>query len=1448
MPTRTSLAETVNDLLLPIVKGVGSRAGVGDARCSRCRPSAARATCRTTRSSSTSATRRSTPCTRAPPRSSRWTCFFRKIVRDHGRALGHVAEQIAAFLDEEGGNGRLKEERALLATALADVRGDARHAHRPRRLGRTRAAPASPGRPARVRLLMALGDLLVGLAAAAPGQVALEVLDAGTAARPGLLRGQDRRRPVFSATAAPTERSKQQQNHVSPDLHSPASVTSARLEHGLLRDGPMNTAERVQEGSGAGRGAARRSGARAEPRRIDWLAARAALDKVQSLLQTSVLGPLAACGSHDGLAGQAADAAAAVAAVLHASGDMRGASALFERAAALATDARQKAGFIAALREPSMFVLLAHAAWLDGRGRAGDGLRASRAGGQPGGRSRPARGRRRGAARRRARRGRTGRRAAPWMWTLNGCGFRLYGARDRRPDGSAIATYFLTFLFIPVLPIRAYRVLRDGDAYWFHSKAPLSALNIWFRRLMLTAVIGLVCAGSYSSWQASPGRRAGKALAAASASEQRGEREAAEKAYQGAIDDFFGKVDDEDLEPAAVGLVRLALAEVKEPFTPAQLDTARRVVARYDGLPSLLRTGPARQLLVDRLVGWAAIPDDAATAQIQTSLSLLELAERVGGRSDLADRRAGLRRRLAASYEASEPMAALALHLEQPADAASREAAGKLISGILDQPSLLLELEEPLLAWAEKVGQAGEAVAAAVSAARPSKTIPAACSSWKAATPRCLGKAVAAAPRDQLLVCALAETRAAAGDTAGARQLIEGLGPPGRLVGRARTLLAQLRRDPGNLAGAADILESWLAWRKPMYQAAANRYSDHRRALGEQLEGEMKRGEHNAELEPLMKDKGEDEQQEAFMTWVGARMDSDSQLNALGNALGRHAAIAPAALLAGQIALERARAAEGDEAERLLAAAEQHYLSIQLIAAGSFDYQLGLGQVYYRLGRPADGDKEFDALLAEEQPMATLAVASTYRELGVGDRARALAETRGQRPGGERRAAGQRRDAGRAPRHQPRRAGHLAAPRRHARGEEHAPADRGRRGRRGRQGTRGRGQAGRGRGLAPEGRRSGRFLAQQRGPRRPAPLPGHRQARAPGSRGQAAGEGGRPQPRQRPRGREPRRRLAPARPPARPRRAHRAAAPPPRHEEADAVCTALENGPEGDAVRDALRRDPSVRRALELYARLQLLSPQNPSGYLEESDLHGELRDVAARQALAERVGRLSGFAVGERVEVTRAYVAGEKDADIRKAYDAEIGHAGADPRRPARERAPVDPRGRRAEPLGRAGREGPPRRPRGAAGGERSSRQGARAVAGPGHRRPPGLARASALDPRGGRRRRLQGELHRAEPPVRPLPGQLAARRRARRRGLRRRAARPPRAGRAVAGRSPPIPTPSLETWIIARLAGDAALEKLAETQLTTPLVQARYAVLGKVLAGVPGADREVALYNQRK
>ncbi|HSU36651.1 MAG TPA: acyl-CoA dehydrogenase [Propionibacteriaceae bacterium] len=122
--------------------------------------------------------------------------FFRKIVRDQGRALTDLSDQIGAWLTSQaadvesgsGGDGQLKEERALLETALEDVGtivatmvGDLGAAD-PSRAG---------GDPRKVyqvglnttRLLMALGDLICAWLLLRGADVALRRLSEDLPAR-----------------------------------------------------------------------------------------------------------------------------------------------------------------------------------------------------------------------------------------------------------------------------------------------------------------------------------------------------------------------------------------------------------------------------------------------------------------------------------------------------------------------------------------------------------------------------------------------------------------------------------------------------------------------------------------------------------------------------------------------------------------------------------------------------------------------------------------------------------------------------------------------------------------------------------------------------------------------------------------------------------------------------------------------------------------------------------------------------------------------------------------------------------------------------------------------------------------------------------------------------------------------------------------------------------------
>ena len=102
--------------------------------------------------------------------------FFRKIVKDKGRALVVVFGEIQAFIDNECGNGRLKDERAYLATALADTQ-----AMVGAMVGQLTSTQEDPANVYKVgqntsRLLLAAGDLLCGWLLLRHADIALAAL------------------------------------------------------------------------------------------------------------------------------------------------------------------------------------------------------------------------------------------------------------------------------------------------------------------------------------------------------------------------------------------------------------------------------------------------------------------------------------------------------------------------------------------------------------------------------------------------------------------------------------------------------------------------------------------------------------------------------------------------------------------------------------------------------------------------------------------------------------------------------------------------------------------------------------------------------------------------------------------------------------------------------------------------------------------------------------------------------------------------------------------------------------------------------------------------------------------------------------------------------------------------------------------------------------------------
>jgi hypothetical protein len=129
--------------------------------------------------------------------------YFRKIVRNEGKALTYLLGQVREFAAAEGGNGRLKAERAALARAADDVEAMVAALH-----GFLGGSIEQPSEIYRVglnttRLLLALGDLIVGWLLARQAQVAQARLDEEPGADQAFYEGKVAAARFFAATVLP---------------------------------------------------------------------------------------------------------------------------------------------------------------------------------------------------------------------------------------------------------------------------------------------------------------------------------------------------------------------------------------------------------------------------------------------------------------------------------------------------------------------------------------------------------------------------------------------------------------------------------------------------------------------------------------------------------------------------------------------------------------------------------------------------------------------------------------------------------------------------------------------------------------------------------------------------------------------------------------------------------------------------------------------------------------------------------------------------------------------------------------------------------------------------------------------------------------------------------------------------------------------------------------------
>src|SRR5215470_2098172 len=129
--------------------------------------------------------------------------YFRKIVRDQGNALSFLLREIRQTAATEQGNGRLKKERAALARAANDVEAmvAAMHGY----LAESLERPAEVDRVGlnTTRLLLALGDLIVGWLLVRQSEVAVRVLDSAAGDDRAFYEGKVAAARFFAETVLP---------------------------------------------------------------------------------------------------------------------------------------------------------------------------------------------------------------------------------------------------------------------------------------------------------------------------------------------------------------------------------------------------------------------------------------------------------------------------------------------------------------------------------------------------------------------------------------------------------------------------------------------------------------------------------------------------------------------------------------------------------------------------------------------------------------------------------------------------------------------------------------------------------------------------------------------------------------------------------------------------------------------------------------------------------------------------------------------------------------------------------------------------------------------------------------------------------------------------------------------------------------------------------------------
>jgi len=480
-------------------------------------------------------------------------------------------------------------------------------------------------------------------------------------------------------------------------------------------------------------------------------------------------------------------------------------------------------------------------------------------------------------------------RSAPSLFTFNGFGTGLYGSRDPGPDGSVVKTYALCGLFIPLIPLSAYRVMdHGGGSYSFLHKDKLSGFaKGWL--LAIPALIMLAFAGSAASDYLSSSKVVvPKTVEAAQAALKGGDGKKARRELEQLFLLHGMYAEAEALDKAALAYAQALAEEVASPMTVDDLERARWAAAHFKRhVPAGAQFGAGGAFLTKALERWSHELGERDDASLAAAGELLALAYEAAPGPDArrVEQKQLDNKLVSASRTAQEwPLDALRPYAAALPSPAAVDGMAHVFDRIPTESTLWIGYAPEVEAWlvaSSSSADLDDSRAHATEGLRSVERPPLRAARLAALTSgnvKKLGRFLEKHPHEQDARHMLADIHLQRGKPRAAARVLQVEGGAGMLMPTYRTTLVTALRGTGDLDEATRILTPLVGRLVHPFIATGKAFDARIKAIQEPLLTQLRFGTLPADLEGKLYGRSDAEQKDILTRWLQAKIDADPEV------------------------------------------------------------------------------------------------------------------------------------------------------------------------------------------------------------------------------------------------------------------------------------------------------------------------------------------------------------------------------------------------------------------------------------------------------------------------------------------------------------------------------------------------------------------------------------------